>query len=100
MLAEYAAMIAVSAIAVTLWLGGWMRPFPNLLSAPVWEFIFSLFPGLTFTALALLLAFIALILFVIAIVGRNADTSLAAHTRQGIDFVYWFMLKVAIFMYL
>jgi len=33
MLAEYAAMIAVSGIAVTLWLGGWMRPFPNLLHA-------------------------------------------------------------------
>ena len=28
-LAEYSAMIAVSSIAVTLWLGGWMRPFPN-----------------------------------------------------------------------
>ena len=25
-------MIAVSSIAVTLWLGGWMRPFPNALS--------------------------------------------------------------------
>src|SRR5262249_20733991 len=52
MLAEYAAMIAVSSIAVTLWLGGWMRPFPNLLNGPTWEFIFSLFPGLTFAALA------------------------------------------------
>ena len=127
MLAEYAAMIAVSAIAVTLWLGGWMRPFPNLLNAPAWEFVFSLFPGLTFAALAgfaflgtarmpshsffriqriglgvfaLLLAFLALVLFVIAIAGRNTDTSLAAHTREGIDYVYWFMLKVAIFMYL
>ena len=30
-LAEYAAMLAVSSIAVTLWLGGWMRPFPNWL---------------------------------------------------------------------
>ena len=49
---------------------------------------------------ALLLAFIALVLFVIAVAGRNADTSLAAHTRQGIDYVFWFMLKVAIFMYL
>ena len=29
-LAEYAAMLAVSSIAVTLWLGGWMRPFPNM----------------------------------------------------------------------
>ncbi len=52
MLAEYAAMIAVSAIAVTLWLGGWLRPFPEPLNAPAWEFIFSLFPGLTFAALA------------------------------------------------
>src|SRR5215470_9482646 len=52
MLAEYAAMIAVSSIAVTLWLGGWMRPFPTLLNGPTWNFIFSLFPGLTFGALA------------------------------------------------
>src|SRR5438046_9941158 len=29
-LAEYAAMIAVSSIAVTLWLGGWMRPFASI----------------------------------------------------------------------
>ena len=28
-LAEYSAMLAVSSIAVTLWLGGWLRPFPN-----------------------------------------------------------------------
>ncbi len=52
MLGEYAAMIAVSSIAVTLWLGGWMHPFPNWLNGPAWEFIFSLFPGLTFGALA------------------------------------------------
>ena len=30
-LAEYTSMMAVSAIATTLWLGGWLRPFPNLL---------------------------------------------------------------------
>ena len=28
-LAEYTAMLAVSSIAVTLWLGGWMRPFAS-----------------------------------------------------------------------
>ena len=52
-LAEYSAMIAVSSIAVTLWLGGWLRPFPNLLeqSRPgTWSF--SLFPGVTFLFLA------------------------------------------------
>ncbi len=36
-LAEYAAMLAVSSIAVTLWLGGWMRPFPNWLSGSAWD---------------------------------------------------------------
>lgn len=127
MLAEYAAMIAVSSIAVTLWLGGWMRPFPNLLHAPAWDFIFSLFPGLTFGSLAAiafvgvtrmpahsffkiqriglavfaaLLGFIALLLLAIAIVGRSADASLAARFNEGIDYVYWFVLKVAVFMYL
>ncbi len=128
MLAEYAAMIAVSGIAVTLWLGGWMRPFPNLLHAAAWDFIFSLFPGLTFGGLAAiasigaarmpsqsffkiqriglavfaaLIGFIALLLLVIAVVGGHAaDTSMAARFNQGIDYIYWFMLKVAIFMYL
>jgi NADH-quinone oxidoreductase subunit H len=127
MLAEYAAMMAVSSIAVTMWLGGWMRPFPNLLHGPAWELIFSLFPGLSFAAFAgfafigtvrmpkhsffkvqriglgifaLVLAFIALVLFVIAIAGRNADTSIAASFREGIDYVYWFLMKIAVFMYL
>ena len=127
MLAEYAAMIAVSSIAVALWLGGWMRPFPNLLRAPAWDFIFSLFPALTFFGLAAIavvgvvrmpahsffriqriglgafaavLGFIALLLLVIAVAGRSADTSVAARFREGIDYVYWFVFKVAIFMYL
>src|ERR1700723_2490494 len=53
-LGEYAAMIAVSSIAVTLWLGGWFRPFPNTLTGETWDLVFSLFPGLTFLALALI----------------------------------------------
>jgi NADH-quinone oxidoreductase subunit H len=127
MLSEYAAMIAVSSIAVTLWLGGWLRPFPNLLHAPAWDFVFSLFPGLTFVGLAAVafvgvrrmpahfsfkvqriglavfgavLAFLALLLLLIAVAGRNSDTSLAARFREGIDYVYWFVFKVALFMYL
>ncbi|MGB9236255.1 MAG: complex I subunit 1 family protein [Terriglobales bacterium] len=127
MLGEYAAMIAVSSIAVTLWLGGWMHPFPNWLNGPAWEFIFSLFPGLTFGALAAitfvsaarmpshsffriqrvgmaifaaLIGLLALFLLVIAVAGRANDTSIAARFREGIDYVYWFMLKVAVFMYL
>jgi len=64
-LAEYAAMIAVSSIAVTLWLGGWLRPFANIHGPEVaipyyWppsdpsasrgalDLAFSLVPGLAF----------------------------------------------------
>src|SRR5579872_5484913 len=51
-LAEYSAMIAVSSIAVTLWMGGWMRPFPHWLAGDASDLVFSLFPGLTFLLLA------------------------------------------------
>jgi NADH-quinone oxidoreductase subunit H len=68
-LAEYAAMIAVSSIGVTLWLGGWMRPFPTWHGPAVaipwfWEkssvlaqtgavdLAFALCPALTFFVLA------------------------------------------------
>src|ERR1019366_8700221 len=49
---------------------------------------------------AALLGFIALLLLVIAVAGRSADTSVAARFNQGIGYVYWFVLKVAVFMYL
>src|SRR6202140_3545788 len=127
MLAEYAAMIAVSSFAVTLWLGGWMRPFLRLLHGPSWDFIFSLFPGLTFLGLAAiafigvlrmpahsffkiqkiglaafggLLGFIALMLLVIAIAGRSEDASIGSRLNESIGYIYWFLLKVAVFMYL
>jgi NADH-quinone oxidoreductase subunit H len=113
-LAEYSAMIAVSSIAVTLWLGGWLRPFPNLLAGPRWNFVFSLFPGLTFLSLGAitfynvvrmpkhaffkiqttglagfgaLLGLIGLVLFVPGV-------------RERVGDIYWFSAKVAAFMYL
>ncbi len=113
-LAEYSAMIAVSSIAVTLWMGGWLRPFPNALSGSTWNLVFSLFPGITFLFLAgmcfystarmpkhpyfriqtaglaifgALLALIALVLFIPAV-------------RVRIQDIYWFCIKVAAFMYL
>src|ERR1035441_6225660 len=49
---------------------------------------------------AALLGFIALLLLVIAVAGRSADASLAARFNEGIGYVYWFVLKVAVFMYL
>src|ERR1700694_1664513 len=113
-LAEYSAMIAVSSIAVTLWLGGWLRPFPNLLTGAKWDLVFSLFPGITFLFLAgmcfystvrmpkhplfriqtvglagfgVVLAVIGLVLFIPAV-------------RERVQDIYWFSMKVAAFMYL
>jgi NADH-quinone oxidoreductase subunit H len=113
-LAEYSAMIAVSSIAVTLWLGGWLRPFPNFLTGPTWDLVFSLFPGITFLFLAALcfystarmpkhplfrvqtiglagfgvvLGLIGLVLFIPAV-------------RVRVEDIYWFSMKVAGFMYL
>jgi NADH-quinone oxidoreductase subunit H len=114
MLGEYAAMGAVSSIAVTLWLGGWLRPFPNLLTGSVFDLMFSLFPGLTFLTLAgfcflgvirmpkhpyfrvqtaglagfgVVLGLIGLVLF-------------APPVRVRVQDIYWFVAKVGIFMYL
>jgi NADH-quinone oxidoreductase subunit H len=113
-LAEYSAMIAVSSIAVTLWLGGWLRPFPNLLSGSTWNEVFSLVPGATFLFFAaicfyntarmpkhpyfrvqtiglagfgVVLGLIGLVLFVPAVSSRVQD-------------IFWFSAKVAGFMYL
>ena len=113
-LAEYSAMIAVSSIAVTLWLGGWLRPFPNALSGAGWDQLFSFVPGVAFLLLAslcffstarmpkhpyfrvqtiglagfgALLGLIGLVLFIPAVRVRVQD-------------IFWFTAKVAGFMYL
>ena len=50
-LAEYAAMIVVSSMAVTLFWGGWLRPFPNI---AVLGFL-DLIPGVAWFALKVLI---------------------------------------------
>jgi len=114
MLGEYAAMIAVSSIAVTLWLGGWLRPFPNTLNGDTWDLVFSLMPGFTFLGLALI-AFVGVIrmpkhpyfrIQTIGLAGFAAVLGLiglvlfAPPVRDRIQDIFWFTAKVAVFMYL
>ncbi len=113
-LAEYAAMIAVSSIAVTLWLGGWLRPFPNLLHGSTWDLAFSLFPALTFFILAgmCLLGTVRMPRipqFKIQTLGLGAFGALLGliglllllpPVFYRIQDMYWFAIKVAFFMYL
>ena len=114
MLGEYAAMIAVSSIAVTLWLGGWMRPFPNWLTGDTWDLVFSLIPGFLFLGLALI-AFVGVARMpkhpyfkvqTIGLAGFGAVLGLiglvlfAPPVRDRIQDIFWFCAKVAVFMYL
>ncbi len=113
-LAEYSAMIAVSSIAVTLWLGGWLRPFPNWLSGSTWDSIFSLFPGITFLLLAAMCFFNVVRmpkhpLFKIqtmglagfgAVLGVIGLALFFEPVRVRVNDIFWFAAKVAGFMYL
>jgi NADH-quinone oxidoreductase subunit H len=127
-LAEYTAMLAVSSIAVTLWLGGWMRPFPSWHGPAItipgfWEhaapfgavdFAFSLVPAAclfvvaAFAAIGTLrmpkhplmkiqkggLGAVALVLAGIGLI------LLIPPVRDRIQDIFWFVAKVAVFMYL
>jgi len=113
-LAEYSAMIAVSSIAVTLWLGGWLRPFLDWLSGDTWDLVFALVPGLSFLFLAgmcfystsrmpkhpsfrIQTAGLAGFGVVLAVIGVLLFVPLV---RDRIQDIFWFSAKVAFFMYL
>ncbi|HEY3971993.1 MAG TPA: NADH-quinone oxidoreductase subunit NuoH [Candidatus Sulfotelmatobacter sp.] len=113
-LAEYSAMIAVSSIAVTLWLGGWLRPFPNALSGPTWDLVFSLFPGITFLLFAAICFYntarmpkhplfkvqtIGLAGFGV-VLGFIGMAMFIPPVRDRVGDIFWFCAKVAAFMYL
>ena len=113
-LAEYSAMIAVSSIAVTLWLGGWMRPFPNALSGETWDLVFSLVPGLTFLFLAAITFYSTARMpkhpyFKVQTIGLGGFGAVLAligvvlfvpPVRDRVQDIFWFSAKVALSMYL
>ena len=113
-LAEYSAMIAVSSIAVTLWLGGWLRPFPNALKGPTWDLVFSLIPGLAFLFLAAMTFYSTVRmpkhpLFRVQTIGLAGFGALLGliglilfipGVRVRVQDIFWFSAKVAGFMYL
>jgi NADH-quinone oxidoreductase subunit H len=107
-LAEYANIFVVSAVAVTLFWGGWLRPFPSIawLEIPLnYVFPVLLFVGsglLTFPLVRKLkdpiqqkvLVAVALLLLVI---GAIFAVPMVNHMIMG---VFWFLFKVSCIIYL
>src|SRR6201997_837868 len=114
-LAEYTNMVVVASIATTLFLGGWMRPFAN---TSVFNFLDYLPPLLMFSvagycfwrtpkqpvqvqkmfmaAVGLLCIVVALVLIVPLAVPRD---SFLASSKPGIHGAFWFLFKVAAYIY-
>jgi len=114
-LAEYTNMVVVASIATTLFLGGWMRPFAN---TPAFNFLDYLPPllmlwvaGYCFrrtpkqpvqvqkmfmAAVGLLCIVVALVLIMPMAVPRD---SFLATSKPGIHGAFWFLFKVAAYIY-
>jgi len=114
MLAEYAGMFAVSSIAATLWLGGWLRPFPNWLAGPTWDLAFAVFPGVLVILVGVAAFYNAakmpklaalkpqtiglwVLGAIVLLLGVFLASPPVAHRISDIE---WFVLKVGLFMYL
>ena len=104
-LAEYTNMVLVSCIAVTLFLGGWLRPFSsvhglNFLDyAPVAAFAgaaaFVLWLGLK-SAVAGERRFFAGLAVLLVLLAALVAYPPVLHAIQGI---FWFVVKVTVFLY-
>jgi NADH-quinone oxidoreductase subunit H len=107
-LAEYANLIVVSAVAVTLFWGGWLRPFPNVdwLQTP----LDVAFPVVLFVGSAALLIPMAmklkhrgqqLLLRMLALVlGVMGGLFIAPAVNHAIIGLFWFCLKVSALIYM
>lgn len=107
MLSEYANIFVCSGVAVTLFLGGWMRPFPNIefLALPMnFGVPFLLFAGSGVGCLRLvtklpdatqrdLLTAMAALLVVLG------GVFLVPAVNASVVGLFWFLLKVAVFVY-
>jgi NADH-quinone oxidoreductase subunit H len=104
-LAEYTNMVVVSCIAVTMFLGGWLRPFANVRALDFLRFapivsllgaaVFILWLGLKSSARSERYFFVALALICILLAGAVAIPAVL-NACQGI---FWFSTKVLAFLY-
>ncbi len=107
MIAEWANILVLATVGITIFLGGWLRPFPN-----VWWLAWvmdALFPLVTFWALAgyclriagtsygryekVLMQAIALVFALIGVL------FLLPPLRANVSGLFWFFFKLSVFIY-
>ena len=114
-LAEYTNMIVVASIATTLFLGGWLRPFANtplfnfldylppLLMLGVAGYCFWRAPKQPVAVQKMFMAAVGLLCIVLALVLAMPLAapagSLLASSKAGIHGAFWFLFKVAAYIY-
>ena len=111
-LGEYANMIVVAAVATTLFLGGWLRPFPNVR----WLNWLDVLPALFTAAVGaycvyragkqpvrvqtLFMWAVAALCFLVALIlAATLLVPLLQAARPGLLGAFWFMLKVGGYIY-
>jgi NADH-quinone oxidoreductase subunit H len=111
-LGEYTAMLVVGGIGTTLFLGGWLRPFPNVAAFDFLDYL----PAVFFLALtgycfyrapkqpvpiqkAVLGLFGLLCFGITAALGWAVTLPAEAAARAGILGAFWFLAKVFLFLY-
>jgi NADH-quinone oxidoreductase subunit H len=115
-LAEYTNMIVVASIATTLFLGGWLRPFPNTRMFDFLDYLpmllmllvggYSLYraPKQPVAVQKLVMVAVAGLCFVLAAVLAlpvfAPPGSIFAAMKPGLHGAFWFLFKVGIYLYL
>jgi len=119
-LGEYTNMIVVASVATTLFLGGWLRPFPNTR----WLNFLDFFPALMMILIGVYcvmrapkqpakvqmlfmlavagLCFVLALILVAPLLLPIAKPSLAAAVKPFADGIlgsFWFLLKVSVYLY-
>jgi NADH-quinone oxidoreductase subunit H len=104
-LAEYTNMVLVSCIAVTLFLGGWLRPFPNVRALDLLRYMpavaligaaaFILWLGLKSRVAAERYVFAGLAVLCVLLAGAVAIPPVL----DAIQGIFWFFVKVLAFLY-